>query len=316
MSPKEKKTEEKKTEEEVVEEEYNVTSDIDDMLSAFGHPAVKDSEETEKKEETKVEEDSDEIVDVDERDDDKKSADSEEGDTDSGDLEEDEDADAEQSDEDDQDEPDEKDKEITDLKSRLDILEAEKKAIDTKDDSEEEKETLEELTFETQDFIGELDVEDVFSNKDSVNELLNKVYQMGVTNSRDVVGDHILRSVPSIVDANIVLKEELMEARTKFYKDNPELEAFPKVVAAVFEEVSSKNPDKGYKDLLDEVGKEARSKLDLHKKATEKESSDIKKKEKSPRLPGKKGGRTSKEQPDVSSLESEIDEMNETVARR
>ena len=296
-------------------EENSVANEIDDMLSSFDQPTSEEEKEEEKEvekpseeekpaEETKTEEDKIE----------EKSAKDEEEDPEKD--EEPKEKPTEKS----VDEPDEKDKTIADLNRKITDLEA--RPVEKKEEEKKEEEPAEEeVKLESQDFVGDREVDDLFHDKDSVNEFMNEIYSRGVKDTRSVVGEHILRNIPEIVRTNLLLHAELTEARVEFYKENPDLEGFPRVVAAVFEEVSAKSPDKGFKDMLEEVGKEARIKLDLHKKATEEDPSkgdpsESKKKEvKPPRLPGKKGTRTSGDQPNVTSLESEIGEMNKTVGR-
>jgi len=301
----------------VNEEENVVVSEIDEMLKTFGAPEAEESSDESKAKEAQEEDETSE----EETEEEKK--------TKEGELEakseEDEDGDAEKKKSDSEDsseeseesaeEPDKRDEVIASLEQRLSELE---KSPEEEKEKKEEETSIEELTFEPQDFVGDSDVDDIFQDKDSINALLGKVYEKGVTDSRNIVGDHVLRGIPDIVKANISLMSELQESRDQFYKDNPDLEAFPRVVAAVFEEVASSNPDKGYKNLLDEVGKEARNRLDLHKEATktlEIKDGDNKDGDKPPKLPKKKGTRTSKDQPDVKPLEAEIGDMNESIGR-
>lgn len=275
---------EKKTEEEVVSES-SVADEIGEMLGRL----------TGEIEETSTEDSSDEVEDdsvetpVEEE-----SAEEEEEEV------EEEEAPAETPAE----EPDERDQEIADLRQRL----AEKETP-AEEEEEEEVPVAEELTFEPQDFMGDLEIDDVLADKESINELLNKVFQQGVRNSRDVVGEHILRDIPQIVKTNIALITEMSAASEKFYSEHKDLEPFKKVVATVFEEVQAENPDKGYEELLDTVGKEARKRLELHKETITPVE------EKAPRLPAKKGSRTVNEQPDTSPLEDELSDMTKVVRR-
>lgn len=161
------------------------------------------------------------------------------------------------------------------------------------------------------DFIGDEDIEELTGDKEGLNKLLNAVYQRGVSDSEEKV----LRDIPEIVRTNVALNSELAETSRKFYTDNPDLAGFKPVVAAVFEEVSSKNADKNMGDLLPIVEKEVRTRLQLHKKAVEPDKK-IDKKDNPPKLPtvGRKAGEI-EDKPDTSSMESEISEMNKTVRR-
>jgi len=206
-------------------------------------------------------------------------------------------------------EPDEKDRTITELREKL----AAKEAAEKVKKVEEKEESEPDLTPEAQDFIGDLDLDDLTRDKEILNKILNTVYTKGLNDSRKVVGEGILRGIPDIVKKNIEVMNLLKETSEKFYKDNADLSPFKKVVAAVFEEVAAANPDKKYSELLAEVGTETRKRLDLHKKAVEKESG---KKEGSPRLPQKKGTREGiHEKPNTSPLQDEIAEMNKSIGR-
>jgi hypothetical protein len=201
---------------------------------------------------------------------------------------------------------DEKDKVILDLRTKLE--EAEKKKEEVK--KEEPKETS--LTFEPQDFIGDQDPEDIVRDKDSFNKLLNNIYTKGITDARKLISEHVLLSIPDIVKANVEIVTTLRETSEKFYADNEDLKPFKRVVAAVFEDLASKNPDKKYTEIMDEVGNEARKRLNLQKAATKKKDDPP-----PPKLPSKSGGaREKSEKPDLSPMENEISLMTDTLTRR
>jgi len=162
-------------------------------------------------------------------------------------------------------------------------------------------------TLVEQDFLGELDLDEVLNDKTQFNKLLNQVYSKGILDAKKTVGEGILRSIPDIVKTNITVLSELKDMSEKFYKENPDLTPFKKVVAAVFEEVASKNPDKKYTELLSAVGTEARKRLELHKQAVAKQG---------PRLPTKKGSPPVKpSKPNASPLQDELAQMNKSLGR-
>ena len=166
------------------------------------------------------------------------------------------------------------------------------------------------LKFDDQDFIGELDIEEMIREPGEFNKFLNKFYQQTVTDVRKILGEGILKSIPDIVSNTTALQTQLKEASDKFYEDNADLKSFKKVVAAVFEEIHSDNPAYTYKEVIKEVGPEVRKRLDLHKKAASKVE-----KEKNPRLPRKKGGSGNpSDSPDTNPLQDELTEMNKVVS--
>lgn len=196
---------------------------------------------------------------------------------------------------------DERDAEIAELRRKL---------------AEKEKPTTSAPTtsappiFDEQDFLGDIDIEDITSDSKELNKLLNKVYQKAFSDARKSTSESVLRNIPDIVRQNITKISELQDVSENFYKDNADLKPFNKVVAAVFEDIASKNPGKTYKEILPEVEKETRERLNLKKKASQSGNSSP------PRLPRKKGPsvRTT-EKPNLSPLESEIEEMNKTIGR-
>ena len=198
---------------------------------------------------------------------------------------------------------DERDKTIADLRKRLE--EKEKAPTTTAPTTEAP------LSLSAQDFIGDLDPDEITRDKEAFNKLLNTVYSRGITDARKVLGEGILRTIPDIVKANITIMTALKESSDQFYKDNKDLEPFKKVVATVFEEVAAQNPGKKYNEILEKVGPEARRRLELHKKAIADDN-----KGKPPRLPQKKGGVGDKrEKPNTSPIQSEIDSMNKVIGR-
>ncbi len=185
---------------------------------------------------------------------------------------------------------------------------------------EKRKKADEPLKLDETDFIGDLDPEDLVRDKVAFNKLLNAVYAKGVNDSKRIATEGVLNSIPDIVKHNLTLLTTLKEASDNFYKENKDLAPFKKVVAAVFEEIASANPDKKYSELMNLVGPEARKRLELHKKATKKKDDkedENDKNGKPPRLPGKVGSQrqTPSRKPNTSPLEDEISEMNKSLGR-
>ena len=165
------------------------------------------------------------------------------------------------------------------------------------------------LTFEEQDFLGEEDAYEMVQDPKRFNKLLNQIYQRAVTDTRKVLGEGVLRSIPDIVKTNLTIMTSLQRASDKFYDENKDLVPFKKVVSTVFEEMSSTNPDKKYDVILKDVGVEARRRLDLHKSATQPDP-------KAPRLPRPKGrSGSSSDKPKTDPLLNEIEEMNKALGR-
>ena len=201
-------------------------------------------------------------------------------------------------------EEDEKDKIIAELRKKLE----EKESVE---EEEVKEEVVEEPKFESQDFLDEdEDLEDLIRDPDKLNKVFNNIYQRAVTDTRKVLGEGILRSIPDIVRSSVDMMDRLKQMNTKFYTDNKDLEPFKKVVAAVFEEVATEHPGKDMMDILPMVADRSREKLELHKSATKTET------RKSPRLPSRKR-RTGivEDKPNTNPLLNELEEMNKTLRR-
>jgi len=214
----------------------------------------------------------------------------------------------------------EKEKEaLTKIEQERQERETAEKAEEDKRKAEEEKKKKAEqpVSLEEQDFIGDLDLDDLVRDKASFNKLLNSVYSKGVNDSKRIATEGVLNSIPEIVKHNLTILTTLKEASDKFYDENKDLVPFKRVVAAVFEEIASKNPDKKYSELMELTAPEARKRLELHKQAAKKEKEGEKESGKPPRLPGVKSGQrqTPSQKPNTSSLEKEIEQMNSTLRR-
>lgn len=162
-----------------------------------------------------------------------------------------------------------------------------------------------------ENFLGELDLDDLTRDPDAFNKLLNSIYKKGVEAARAEVrlgNEGLMRSIPDIIRNNMQVTTALKKASDEFYTNNPDLKPFKKVVASVFEELASENPDKGYKDILADVEKETRKRLELHKKAVQDNPGNP------PRLPRKKGKqKVIKPQPKTNSLQDELAEMDKVL---
>jgi len=301
------------------EKKTDVKDEIEAMLGALGDPGPVDhSEDEDDKDKDKDKDkdlDKDKDKDLDDKDLDDKDKDKDKDDEDQ-DLDKDLDKDKDKDKDDDE---TDKDTIIANLRARLNAEPEKreapvKKEEPKKEDVKKEEPKEEPLTLDEQDFIGELDLDDLTRDKDALNKILNSVYTKGVADSKKIATEGVLRALPDIVKHNLSIITALKESSDKFYADNKDLVPFKRVVAAVFEEIAAKNPDKKYDELMSQVAPEARKRLELHKNAVK---GDDKEKDKLPRLPGKKGNlRQKSDKPNTSSLQSEIDEMNTTLSRR
>jgi hypothetical protein len=159
------------------------------------------------------------------------------------------------------------------------------------------------------DFVGEEeDWDDISNDPKKVNKLLNKVYQSGVQSAVDrLASTNQTQDIPGQVQKNLDIMLAMREANESFYADNKDLQPFKKVVATVYSELADAHPDWTVKKCLEETGVEARNRLELKPAKT---PPGKKQKRKANLPPGTKGGRHSKQKPQNTGLQSEIDAMN------
>jgi hypothetical protein len=188
--------------------------------------------------------------------------------------------------------PDGRDQIIADLQARLNAKEAKR----------------EEPKIEDQDFLGEVDLDELTRDPKEFNKVLNKIYQKAVMDTRSSV----VETLPEIVKTNIAIMNELKSTSDKFYEDNKDLQPFRKVVSVVFDEIAAASPTKNYSDLIKEVAPEVRKRLNITKKVEVKEV----KKSDPPKLP-QKGSMSGKSQdsPNIEPLQAELEEMTKTLRR-
>jgi hypothetical protein len=209
-----------------------------------------------------------------------------------------------------------KDKIIENLRQRLN--EKPELPLPKKEGEEPEKPPVETpaepLKLEEQDFIGDLDLDDLTRDKVALNKILNTVYTKGVNDSKRIATEEVLSTIPDIVKQNFILFTELKEARNNFYEENKDLVPFERVVATVFGEVSAKNPEKNYIELMNLTAPEVRKRLELPNQV---KNTPERKEEKPPRLPGVRSNQRQSQHPEpqMSAVEKEISEMNSILRR-
>ena len=168
-----------------------------------------------------------------------------------------------------------------------------------------------EVPFAEVDFLGnDVDLDELTRSPDLFNKILNKVYKLGSDASKQFQ-ETTLRNIPDIVKSNVVAQATLKKRVDEFYETSEDLKPFKRVVAAVYEELASENPDWKLDKIFSEVEVETRKRLELHKKAgaTSAPTTDA---PKGPRFPKTKSSR-SRQKPNTSPLLDDIDKMNETL---
>lgn len=164
-------------------------------------------------------------------------------------------------------------------------------------------------------FVDGIDIDEVTRDPEEFNKLLNKIYTKAVESTRnEYIGntDKVLTKIPEIVKTNVGIQQRLSKLSEDFYADNADLVPFKKVVSVVFDEIVQQKPNETFENILKDVEKETRNRLELPKgkvKPKPKPTDDN-----PPKLPhprGKKGARKTNQKTDP--LISEIDEMNQSL---
>jgi hypothetical protein len=199
--------------------------------------------------------------------------------------------------------------------TKAEILELRKKIEElTKPKEPEPDKDKKDLEFKEENFMEGVDLDNLTRDASEFNKLLNKVLLKGInigeerSKSRT---ENVIRSIPEIVKTNIATVTSLSEASKKFYDENTDLVPYKKVVALTFEELASKNPDKKYSEILPEVGKEVRKKLNLKDLAINKDKTITDKKP--PSLPHRKTQPRQGNKPDLSKIENDLDAMEKAL---
>lgn len=162
-----------------------------------------------------------------------------------------------------------------------------------------------------EDFIGDLDMDDVASDPNILNAILNKVLQKGIETGKELsatqVGvsaktsaDTVSKTIASQVESAITLKDMV----DKFYGANPELSNVKQVVQACASQIVQDSPDKSFMDVLNMAAKAARKTLGISKSA---KTAKIPK-SKDAAFAEQKGGQR-KKGPKTSKLQQELDEL-------
>jgi len=199
---------------------------------------------------------------------------------------------------------DEKDKIIEELRERLNSIESKL----TKEPIEEPKEPEPPAPIPEEDFLGDLDPDDLIRDPKEFNKLLNTIYRKGIELARAEAknsAESVVKSVPNMIRDNISVTTKLKRLRDDFYKSNEDLVPWSKAVGLVYEELASNNPNKPVEDLMQDVATEVRKRLGLQKSSSDED--------RPPKLHRKKGGPRQTTKPETDPILKELDEMDKAL---
>ena len=196
--------------------------------------------------------------------------------------------------------------EIARLRQQLEEANArfiEKQAPDSKP-----SESAPPTTIQARDFLPEgVDVEDILTDKNKLNSLLNQVFQTAVVETTQ----RMALSLPDIVEAQVRQQTALRQSVETFYNRHPHLTGFKRTVSAAATEIASANPDWSVDQVFDAAAVKATELIGLQQQTvaqTPAQAAQVGQKLKSPALAPTKGGRGQKGS-DMTKLQKEIEDM-------
>lgn len=174
------------------------------------------------------------------------------------------------------------------------------------------KESTPPTTIQARDFLPEgVDVEDVLTDKNKLNNLLNQVFQTAVVETTQ----RMALSLPDIVEAQVRQQTALRQSVESFYTKHPHLTGFKRTVSAAATEIAAANPDWSVDQVFDAAAVKATELIGLQQQTvaqTPAQVAQVGQKLKSPALAPTKGGRGAKGS-NVTKLQQEIAEMLEGI---
>ena len=163
-------------------------------------------------------------------------------------------------------------------------------------------------TIQARDFLPEgVDVEDVLTDKNKLNNLLNQVFQTAVVETTQ----RMALSLPDIVEAQVRQQTALRQSVESFYTKHPHLTGFKRTVSAAATEIAAANPDWSVDQVFDAAAVKASELIGLQQQTaaqTPAHVAQVGQKLKSPALAPTKGGRGQKGS-DMTKLQKEIEDM-------
>lgn len=119
------------------------------------------------------------------------------------------------------------------------------------------------------DFVGDLDIDDIVSNKETFNAVLSKAVNATLNN--------VMRHLPSVVQEQTTSQRNIMTTVDSFYSENSDLAHVKPFVGMIAKQVAQENPDLALPNILAETATRVRTMMGLTKQTQEeaaKSSSD------------------------------------------
>ncbi len=155
------------------------------------------------------------------------------------------------------------------------------------------------------DFVGDLDIDDVASDKETLNKVLNEVMKHATVN----IATNVLKSIPGIVMNQTAEHMNIKTATDEFYGENKDLLPVRNVVANVANQLHADSPDLTIPEIFTQAAVKTREVLGMKKQAEKVVERANKKR--TPSLVKKvtSSDRTTKTGQPSSTLQSEVDDI-------
>lgn len=154
------------------------------------------------------------------------------------------------------------DKLLAEIERLSGIIDTNRTATVPKAEEKKKDEVIEKLA---EDFIGELDMDDVASNPKVLNEILLSVVRKAVELSGQSNSEQIKNIIPLTVETHVKQYASSKEAIDEFYKDNPDLSNVRKVVKACAAQIVDENPEMKWANVLSKAAEKTRETLGIVK---------------------------------------------------
>lgn len=161
--------------------------------------------------------------------------------------------------------------------------------------------------------ISEDEFSEIMKDKQKFANFLNKFGDV----IRQQAREETLRDIPSVVSKTTQRQQTLMQKKSKFYEDNPELKNHENYVGYVATKLYSQDPSLDVDNLFNKTAEQVKKDLALDEQAVKAEDSRLKssaKKRKQPAFASSKaGGSRSNAADNRSELQSDLDAMIEST---
>ena len=200
--------------------------------------------------------------------------------------------------------------ELESLRNKVNEFEALlKKKQEVPEDKKVDIKVEDEINFDEINLVDGLDIEEVMQDPTELNKLLKSVLIKGMELARKEIGktkNELLETMPDVVKQRIEVVQTLKKASDDFYETNKDLKPFKKIVTVVFDELMQENPNRTYNEILRDVEKEVRTRLELPRKS-------VKEEQKPPTLPSRKGQPRQQKQSINDPLADEMSAMEKAI---